>query len=142
GGFSAASNGRNWVGNLILEAEVEIKSVNEGELRFELSKGVDRFQVRFQLGSGECTLLRLTEGRPEQTLDTPRATSVKAAGTYRIRLANVDEGLTLWVNDQLTFGDGVRYPAASWPAPTKNDLEPASIGVKGAGVELRHLRLW
>jgi signal peptidase I len=130
------------VGDLILETEVEIKSAKEGEeLRFELSKGADRFQARFQLASGECTLVRLTEGR-EQTLDAPRATTVKGTGPYRIRFANVDERLTLWVNEELPFGDGVIYPPAPLPAPTKNDLQPASIGVKGAGVELRHIQLW
>src|SRR5262249_28380697 len=55
--YNAAADGQNWVGDLMLECEVEVAKA-EGELILELSKGVDRFQARWQLDSGLCTLLR------------------------------------------------------------------------------------
>ncbi len=48
--------GHNWVGDLILECEAAIDNP-QGEFTLELSKGVDRFQARWDLASGTCTLL-------------------------------------------------------------------------------------
>src|SRR5262249_20245998 len=86
------------------------------------------------------------------------ATKVKSPGTYSLRLANFDSRLTLWVDRDLPFGDGKDYPPPEIRGrnektldddallqrrgPTLNDLEPASIGGKGAQVQVRHLRLW
>ena len=50
-------------------------------------------------------------------------TALKKAGTYRLRFANCDNRLTLWINDELAFGDGVAYVAPDEKGPTKNDLE-------------------
>ena len=48
-------------------------------------------------------------------------------------LANVDQRLTLWVDDTLPFGDGVIYDGPAERGPTKeSDLAPASIGARGA----------
>jgi signal peptidase I len=129
----------NWVGDLILECEVTVEQAT-GDLVLELSKGVDRFRARWQLASGDCTLTRLTQGK-EQELDR-KPTSLKDKGKYRVRFANVDERLTIWVDDQLPFGDGVAYDQPRERGPFANDLEPASIGTKAAVVGVHHLQLW
>jgi signal peptidase I len=146
------SSGMNWVGNLILECEVQIdKADANGELRLELSRGVDRFQARFNLQTGECTLFRLDkawndkEKAKELQIDgqpAARPTPLKQGGKHHIRFANVDERLTLWVDDTLPFGDGVAYDAPSQAGPTDNDLKPANIGVQGATVSVSHIKLW
>jgi signal peptidase I len=157
-GDALRSNGDHWVGDLILDCQVQIDKAEPGaELRLELSRGVDRFQARFNLQTGECSLVRLNEswdGQPREkplALNWPagddsepakRPTALKQSGTYRIRLANVDERLTLWVNDDLPFGDGVKYPPADSPGPTANDLAPANIGISGARATVAHLSLW
>lgn len=131
------ASGLNWVGDLILETEVQLDKAAKGdELWLELSKGIDRFQARFDLDSGACTLVRKTGAK--ETVLGQKDTPVKGAGAFRIRLANVDERLTLWVNDALPFGDGQTYdpPTVQGPDPEKNpaknnDLQPASVGVKG-----------
>jgi signal peptidase I len=73
-------------------------------------------------------------------------TIFKKPGTYRLRFANVDERLILWVDGSLPFGDGVPFdpPADRLKAgyPKGNDLEPASIGVKGGVVNVSDLTLW
>jgi Signal peptidase, peptidase S26 len=133
---------RDWVGDLILECEVTLEKA-EGELTLELSKGVDRFRARWDLGSGACTLYRQTVGKAEEAVGEGRPTAVKQAGTYRLRFADVDQRLTAWVDGALPFGDGVPYdaPGKEGPDPT-NDFEPASVGVKGGTVSLHHLKLW
>ena len=130
---------RNWVGDLILECEVTVDEP-DGELTLELSKGIDRFQARWQLASGTCSLFRLTPGG-EAKLDS-KPTTLKKKGKYRLRFANVDNRLTVWVDGSLAFGDGVVYEPALDRHPTANDLEPASIGVQGARLSVHKLKLW
>jgi signal peptidase I len=127
----------NWVGDLMLECEVKIDKA-EGELILELCKGYDRFQARFQLDTGKCTLFR-----GDQELGSA-ATAANKTGTYHLRFANVDERLTLWVDNALPFGDGKPYAQPEHYGPKKeNDLEPASIGTRGAAsLSVRHLKLW
>jgi signal peptidase I len=129
----------NWVGDLILECLVEVEQ-GEGDFVLELSKGVDRFQAHWDLASGLCTLLRVTDGRKEK-IDS-KMTTLKKKGKYRVIFANVDERLTVWVDSSLPFGDGVVYPPPPVRGPTENDLEPASIGVRGGGVTVSKLKLW
>lgn len=137
----------NWVGDLILECTVAVEQA-EGEFVLELSEGVDRFQARWQFPSGVCTLVRLQDGKPPEKL-AEKETSLKKPGGYHVRFANVDERLTVWVDNSLPFGDGVAYEPPVGPdggmlrGPTeKNDLEPASVGVKGGACTVQELRLW
>jgi signal peptidase I len=129
----------NWVGDLLLEFDVTVGQ-GPGDLVLELSRGVDRFQARWDLASGKCTLVRQT-GDHHQELAT-QDTAVRAGGSYHLRFANVDERLVVWVNNQLPFGEGVNYPPPRERGPTVNDLQPASIGASGAEIHIRALKLW
>lgn len=150
GGAHRGNPGENWVGDLILECEVTIEKA-QGDLVLELVKGVDKFRAQWDLGAGTCTLLRLENG-DEQKLET-KPSRLKP-GNHKLRFANVDQRLTVWVDEDLVFGDGVTYQAPDkadrnnlnqrvlLELPTKNDLEPASVGVRGTSVKVEHLRLW
>ncbi len=129
----------NWVGDLILECEANVEQP-DGELVLELSRGPDRFRARFDLATGVCTLTRQAHKGEEETLDS-KPTGVKGKGSHRLRFANVDDRLTLWVDGALPFGDGVTFAPAGQRGPTENDLEPASVGVKG-GVTVAKLKLF
>jgi signal peptidase I len=133
--------GNNWVGDLILECEASIDTP-QGELTLELSKGVDRFRARWNLADGTCTLLRVTN-QGEQKLDS-KPTSMSKKGDYRLRFANVDERLVVWVNGELPFDSGFDYPPPADAGPVeKNDLEkPAGVGVRGGAVAIHKLRLF
>jgi len=140
------ASGTSWVGDLMLECEVEVKSAGaEGQFVVEVSRGADRFQARFDLGTGNCTLYRndtpLTMPGEAGAVPATRPTALKSAGTHTVRLANFDERLTLWVNNDLPFGHGVDYPAPTLAGPTENDLEPVSVGVTDAVVTVGHLKL-
>jgi signal peptidase I len=144
------SGSQNWVGDLMLECTVKVEKA-EGELVLELSKGVDRFQARWQLPSGVCTLYRRgPDGKEDKLGEQP--TDLKKPGEYRLRFANFDERLTVWVDHSLPFGDGVSYPPASefkdgqWRVVygpyNKNDLDPAGVGARGAALTVSGLKLW
>jgi signal peptidase I len=135
--------GQNWVSDLILECEVTVEP-SEGVFALELSKGPDRFQAQWDVSSGTCTLNRVTDGRITELARRP--TSLKAGGTYRVRFANVDDRLTVWVDRRLPFDDGVEYEptlAKDFGPVEANDLRrPASIGVSKAAVSVRRVKLF
>lgn len=160
----------NWVGDLMLECTLEV-SEPKGEFYLELSRGIDRFRARFDLSTGQCTLLRVTDiaGKEQVEELASQPTSVNAKGSYQLRFANFSARLTLWVDRDLPFGNGHDYQPPDVPkagefkgvpedgkmeekmldvlaarrGPTDNDLErPASLGVKDAAVEVKQLRLW
>jgi signal peptidase I len=133
--------GENHVADLILECEVQVEAA-EGTLVLELSRGADRFQTRFDLAEGTCTLLRHSGADKPKELSSA-ATPLRAAGTYRLRFANVDERLVVWVHDQPVFGTGIEYEGSRNEVPTTNDLErPASIGAEKARLQVGKLRLF
>ncbi len=151
----------NWVGDLMLECKLDVVKA-EGEFWMELSKGIHRFQVRWDLATGACTLFKVDMDHKKTELDT-KPTRVKAPGSYQLRFANFDARLTVWVDRDLPFEDGHNYPPPENRdkntdkglddaelqkrlqdrlGPTKNDLEPASIGANPAAVHIHGLRLW
>jgi signal peptidase I len=144
------SNASNWVGDLMLEAEVAVEKA-EGELTLELRKGADRFQAVFDLANGFCTLNRISKEDKDEKSETvvklaTKATALKGAGTHHVRFADFDEQLTLWVDGGLPFGGGVveRDPPRP-PQKTSEgeaDKQPVKVGVKDGVVTLRKVKLW
>jgi hypothetical protein len=125
----------------MLECEVKIDQPT-GDFALELSCGVDRFQASWNLATGECVLKRLTDTGSEALASAQ--TAMKGPGKYRLRFANMDERLTLWVDSGMPFGDGVIYPPPRQLGPTKeNDLnEPASIGTRASNLSVSAVKLW
>ena len=137
------ANGVNWVGDLILECEVKVEKT-EGELILQLVRGQEKFQATWDLASdnGLCTLTR-TKGTKTEKLES-KPTRLRKGGTYRLRFANVDDRLTVWVDGDLPFDDGVAYSVAhpEKVIPTAADLRPASIGVKGGSLSVQKIKLY
>jgi signal peptidase I len=158
-------NQGHWVGDLMLECKVNV-TAPDGEFWMELSKGVHRYRARFNLADGECELFQVFGEQP--TSLGKKSTPLKGAGTHTVRFANVDARLTVWVDGKLPFDDGVPYHPDEAPTaeeakdflarkisrndlmlkmqdrrgPTPNDLQPASLGVKGAAVTVADIALW
>ena len=151
----------HWVGDLMVECTLDVDEPT-GQFSLELSRGVFRYQARWDLATGKCKLVSLVKGKDGKMQETEldvAATRVKSPGSYQLRFANIDARLTVWVDRELPFGDGQPYapPDIRGPheknnvwsdeiearrGPTKNDLEPASIGSKGASVKISHVRIW
>lgn len=143
GGWNGFDQPQNWVGDLLLECDVQLDSPGSSadpQLVFELTRGVDQFQARWDVSTGECSLVRIKDKREEVLAAKP--TGLKRKGSYAVRFANVDERLLVWLDGALLFGDGIPYSAVGRRGPTENDLRPASIAARGAGVSVRRLRLW
>lgn len=144
GGSSPRDTSQQWVGDLTLECEADLGG--GAEVTLELSKGLNRFRAKF--AGGQVTLSRTGPGEAEFG---SWPCKVSGPGKYRLRFANVDCRLHVWVNDSLIpVGTATDYPHPE-PGPNddvkpegwtqKNDVDaPASIGAKGvvkvSGVKL------
>jgi signal peptidase I len=134
--------GDNWATDLIVECQVRAEKA-EGKLVLELSRGPSRFQAEFDFAANTCTLYRLKDGEKPEQLGTAE-TAALARGPVNLRFANVDDRLLVWVNEQLSFGQGVEYTVTPKLVPTAhNDLDrPASLGASGGRFTVRHLKLY
>jgi signal peptidase I len=151
-GGRASPPGENWVGDLMVECEVTVDKA-DGEVVLELCKSWDRFRLRWNLADGEMKLVRSTTDKGKTStsdveLASRKVAAPKVGSTYLLRLANFDDRLTVWLNHNLPFDDGVTYKGPKSPVPgagpiDKNDLDPAGVGVQGAAaVTVRGLKLF
>lgn len=134
---SPRSLGLHWVGDLILEAEIESLD-GAGEVVLELVEAGRRFQARIDMATGKATLhdSQNEEFRPSA------GTAMSGAGTNSVRFANVDDQLWLWINDDVVeFDAPTTYVAPPAERPTADDLAPAGIAARGAELRVRRLRL-
>jgi len=134
----------SWVGDLILDCEADVQA--DAEVVLELSRGQTRFQARFVGGEVE-----IVSTGPNGRSFGKRPTRMTGAGKYKLRFANVDARLWVWVDGRrIDFGTDADYPPATTvPAGRENDegwteendvAAPASIGARG-GVTVRGLKL-
>jgi signal peptidase I len=132
----------NWASDLMVECEAKVEKA-EGTFALELSRGTHRYQASFDLKTGACTLLDVESDKAPKEMGTAN-TTMKSAGTYQVRFANVDDRLIVWVDDRLPFGEGVTYGPVRNLEPTKeNDLDrPVSVGSTGAKVTVSKLKLF
>ncbi len=144
---------QHWVKDLVLECEVEVARA-EGKFSLELSSGVDRFRAVWDLADGFCTLYRI-QSHPDNFagalgLDkgeklATQATKLKGPGKYRVRFANVDRQLVVWVDGALPFGThGVAYdaPENEGHVDANGRQQPARLGLADGEVTVRHVSLW
>lgn len=141
--------GLHWVGDLLLEADIEIESA-QGELLLDLVEGARHFTCRIDLSTGEATLSAgdLADYRPKAT------TSLKGSGKHRVAFTNFDDRLLLWVDgDVVSFDTDTAFDAnkvfgsreriiAATSAKDLGDFAPAGIGARGAKVAVSRLELW
>ena len=131
-----------WVGDLMVECDVDVTAAS-GEFAVELSKGPDRFQARFDLSTGNCRLVRVGKVSSEEL--GKAQTTLHGVGKHFVRLANFDERLTVWVDSETPFGDGVEYAGqpCDRPEDEPNNHQPASFGTLGsARLSIKHLKLY
>jgi signal peptidase I len=125
----------DWVGDLSISGRLKVNEAR-GAIRFELIEGGVVNHCAIDLTTGKATLYH--DGKPigEQTC------RINRRGTYDITFANVDDRLTLIVDGNGVFGDGVTYESLEkHAAPTAADLSPVAIAARGAEIEVSDLVL-
>lgn len=131
--------GANWVGDLAVETEVTV-SGDKGTIVLDLVEGGVHFTCEIDVADGKATLHRSDDqafGTGDNVSQRPIAkTRVDGKGTYRLRLANVDDELRLWVDGALIeFDVPTTYAARTevsprWSTSDPGDYEPVGIGTR------------
>jgi signal peptidase I len=147
--IDAFKEGLHWVGDLMVEANVEIESAS-GELLLDLVEGGRHFTCRIDLASGEA---KMSAANAPDYAPTAK-TALTKPGNYRVAFANFDDQLLLWVDGSVvSFDTATAYDAsrvfgdrhAIRPQSTNKDLgdlAPVGIGARGAKVNVSRLRVW
>ncbi|WP_428308417.1 signal peptidase I [Lacipirellula sp.] len=155
-GANSMHQGTEWVGDLAVEATVEVEEAR-GQLMLDLVEAGNHFRATFNLADGKVELTAI-DGRTGEPLDFKATgqTSVSAAGTYELRFANVDDQLLLWIDgDLVDLGDATYDPDKLLPAGRKGmipwaspnadedqgDLSPAGVGALDAKLTVTRLAL-
>jgi len=134
--------GYHWVGDLMLDCELDVKS-DQGTVLLDLVKGGKHFGCQIDVATGKATLS--IEGL---TTFAPTAeTAIRGPGSYKLEFANADRELVLWIDGELvefdaptTYDDlGNERPQSTPDNP--GDLAPLGIGSRGAALDVRHLRV-
>ena len=163
--FGFASNrplendGIHWTGDLAAEFEIKTERDTQSLGLLLVEAGVEH-ECRIDLKTGEATMTVSLNGNPvnafEQTggglaSKATATTRVRAGGKHRLRFANVDDTLVLWVDGSpvkwspsgnlqtdsyLTLAN--RVPKSSPTNPL--DAAPIAIGVEGGGATLSRAR--
>jgi signal peptidase I len=145
--------GMNWVGDLAVEADVEVVEAR-GELTLDLVEAGYHFRVTIDLKDGAARLA-IVDGRTGEPLGFAATadTGLNSAGTYRLRFANVDDQLLLWIDDELVAFDKVAYepddlfqggrqgmiPWAGETGEDQGDLAPVGVAARGAKLNITRL---
>jgi len=151
-----AATGRFWVGDLALECQVEVHG-NAGAVWFDLVEGGRHHRCRIDVATGKAELwITGPEGRPGRRLGEGRQhvakvtgqTTLRGKGRYRIRFANVDDQLTLWVDRHVVAFDGpTEYEGGGererpyWSPRDPGDLAPLGIGAEQVSLAVQQLRV-
>lgn len=127
----------HWVGDLTVEFLLQVDQ-DSGEFRVELVEAGIANQLVVDLKSGMATLVRNGKKLAEAK------TAIREGGRFRIRFANVDNRLTLWVNHRTPFGEGVPYTPekSEQTGPSASDLKPVGLAVRDSKVSVSRMKLY
>lgn len=145
--LQAFNKGLHWVGDIGVEADVEIKS-DTGNLFFDIVEGGAHFQLALDTQSGVLKLSAVTPENPvseskivfvdEQgnKVDAPSVkTSVVGPGSHQIRIINADDKIHLWVDGDLIDFPGCTYTRTDIPVPHFSEEDPADAQPIGIGCQ-------
>jgi signal peptidase I len=131
--------GLHWVGDLALDVRLESLSA-AGAVTLELVEGGRLFRCDLDVATGQATLS--IDG--VEDLRPVAQTSFRGAAEHRVLFANADDELRLWIDGDLAeFDAPTIYNGQELGAnvPTREDLTPARIGVRGGEFRASSLRL-
>ncbi len=155
------NDGLHWVGDLACEFELDIES-KSGIVLVDLVEFGIHHQCQIDLATGKATLRLLKNGEAmeavedgkggfvgEMTTDTP----IRGGGKYRVRMANFDDQIYLWVGGRLReMSPTNRFQSERmvkgtervphWSPEDPMDGAPVGLGVLGAKVQVTRARVW
>jgi signal peptidase I len=144
--------GQHWVGDLAVECDVDVKRA-EGEMLLDLVEGGTHFYCRIDLATGIATLSiqgkpdAFSDGQGNSTSSPTGQTPIHQPGSYKLRFANVDDQILLWVGGRLisfqgpTTYDAPRDVVPRWSESDPADLAPVGVGARKAELQVNRLQV-
>lgn len=152
GSNNTGRDGVHWVGDLMVEADVET-SPESRQLTLELVEAGIRYTCRFDLRDGSAVLgIAGDEAWPfeDGSLAPVATTDVRAGTRHRIRLSNCDDQILLWVDGSIvSFDSPTTYDARTFPGADRPrlsaahplDAAPVGLAVQGGPATVHQLRV-
>ncbi len=154
-GMSTEVSGFHWVGDLGVEAWVDIQS-DTGTLLLETTEGGIHFVCQIDIATGEASLN--TSDSNVKFVDTNRAsvgrpmsqTKIRGRGKHRVFLMNADDRLFVWIDDRALVFGGLPfqdYERTVPSVPTYSDADPGDslplgIGCQSAQLQVSRIKVW
>lgn len=156
-----AQDGWHWVGDLAAEYDVEVKSAS-GVVSLDAVEFGIHYRCDIDIATGKATLSAVDQGKPlaafageigTEVVVPSASTSMRGAGRHRIRFANIDDQLMLWIDgslvqfDKSTTFDSHKVRAAEarrpyWTPEDPLDAAPLAIGTIGAELKVHRAQVW
>jgi len=156
---SEESFSNHWVGDLMVEADLESDG-DRGTIVLELVESAVIFRCNIDVASGQATLsitdiegpVSFASAGGSATEPPTAATKIRGGQRHRVRFANCDDALYLWVDgkaiefDQAPEFDMGVLRTAEEHRPYKTaahplDAAPVAIGAKECGVTIHQLSI-
>lgn len=157
GGNYRSNDGQHWVGDLMAEFDVEIRS-SSGQLLLDLVEYGIHFRCEIDISTGQARLTASGADVPEDFLGQAGGltaeTSLRGLGSYRIEYANFDDALVLWINGRVVeFNLPAHFDAQRirptlaerrphWTAADPLDAAPLGIGGKGLDMSVERAQVY
>lgn len=154
------NDGWNWVADLAAEYDIEVQS-SAGNLVLDCVECGVHHQCSIDVATGVATFRQYRDGKLMQGFvkegsfvsEATAQTSLRGAGSYRLRMANIDDQLHLWVNGRSqTFEPSGAYdttqllPASEefphWGPSDPLDGAPVGIGIRELKAKVTRTRVW
>ena len=156
-----AQDGVHWVSDLSAEYDVDVQGTS-GTLSLDVVEFGIHFICDIDVATGKATLQALEQGKPlnvfadqpNAALVTPTATtSVRGSGRHRLRMANIDDQIMVWIDgslvkfDHSTVFDSHKFRTAEarrpyWTAEDPLDAAPLAVGGTGLNLKIDRAQVW
>ncbi len=156
-----AQDGMHWVGDLAAEYDIDVQGTS-GTISVDLVEFGIHYICDIDVASGKATLQAFDRGTPLNAFaDEPNAplvvptatTAVRGAGRHRLRMANIDDQIMLWIDgslvefDHSTAFDSHKFRAAEarrpyWTAEDPLDAAPLAIGGTAVNLKVERAQVW
>ena len=152
-------DGMDWVGDLMLETQIETSN-NSQELMLELVEAGVKYRCRIDLSTGQATLAindvepRNFDPSEDGSVGVPTAeTSVTNGERHDLRFSNCDDQLLLWVDDYLVeFDRPTTFDSRDFRTIDEShpmylpehplDGAPVGLAVRGGDAKVTSLRIY
>jgi signal peptidase I len=161
GSTALDTDGRHWTGDLAAEFQLEI-GAGSGTVTLDLVEAGIHYLCQINVADGQGALMALRDGKKQaifesdngERVESPTAaTGLRANSQARLKFANVDNTLHLWVNGRLVeftpsnrvaSDDAARISQHQPQATPEDPLDaaPVGLGVQGVAVKATRARVW